>query len=240
MSQASPLIGLTMLFSVISCLLSLVSWFFFWLHICSCIMVRKLSTPDDLAWHSPCSPGSCTARRVQLSKPRWASLPGKTKILLSLLLQDLAEMSALGCCLHEYPQTTSLPFCKSTPKTFLSPGSNPQLLGALKAPSITFTHKVNLLVCTPSCLYSLFYSPCFTVMLYVSEVLSSNQIPRCNQNNNNNDVDDAHFKLVVTYFWLVNLHMRMLVNKCLDYFPLEQLGYFPLFFTVVTLSCNII
>ena len=71
-------------------------------------------------------------------------------------------------------------------------------------------------------------------------MLSSNQIPRCNQNNNNNDVDDTRFQLVVTDSSLVNLHRRTLANKCLDYFPLESLGGFPLFFSGAGLSCNII
>lgn len=41
-------------------------------------------------------------------------------------------------------------------------------------------------------------------------------------------------------FWLVNLHERMLANKCLGYTLLESLGDFIFFSTGAGLSCNII
>lgn len=48
-------------------------------------------------------------------------------------------------------KTTSVPLCKFTLRTSFSPGSNPQLLGALK-PSITLTNKIRPFAYAPSAL----------------------------------------------------------------------------------------
>lgn len=153
-----------------------------------------LSTPNALACYSCHFEGRCTAWTCTAHHCEHPWLVRERKPLLNTVnLTCLPQVVVFINIL----KPTSISLCKSTLKTFPSTGSDSQVLGALNPPSITLSNQVRLFACTLSSVCSpCFIFPCF---VEVSEVLSSDPIPRCNQhNNNNNGVDGTHFQLVVT------------------------------------------